>query len=293
MTKSSLKTKTKAKTKTYEPRATGGVSWSMYLVWLLLLVVVLWRIGAPQPVPSEETLPPTTRIPVQVLVPDDEMALAELHRASPPPAWAEGKGSGSQSTGPAWSEWVAAYYHGAGGAAPFKSLAQELQEAGSRVQVVISPAPRLTLTFEQIHRLVRGRLRTAPDLLLVEPDVYEKLREAGDLLPISGEGNDAVYGIPDTRPAELALRRALANRNRNEEAQSGAAAEAPGKLRPEMLVILRTTAFPQAAREAASRFAAVCARLTEERQQKWDELQARAAEAGAPVPAAHELESLL
>jgi hypothetical protein len=60
-----------------------------------------------------------------------------------------------------------------------------------------------------------------------------------------------------------------------------------------MLVILRSTSFPQAAREAASRFAAASARLAEERQQKLDELQARAEGAGVPEPDAHELESLL
>lgn len=282
MTKSKTQAQTKSKTmaKTYAPQATGGLSWWMYVVWLLLLGVVLWRLGAPQPVPSEETLPPTTKIPVQVLVPDDELALAELRRAVPPPSWS----ARSEGSGPAWTEWVAAYYHGAGGAAPFISLAHDLQAAGSRVQVVVSPAPRLTLTFEQIHRMVVGRLHTAPDLLLAEPDVYEKLREAGDLLPISGEGEKAVYGIPDTRPAELALRRALAKRN---ETDSGV------ELEPEMLVILRTTSVPRAAREAASRFAAVCARLAEEREQKWNELQARAADAGAGVPDVDELESLL
>lgn len=267
----------KKKTGSYEPQATGGVSWSMFLVWVLLLAAVLWRVGAPRSLPSEETLPSTAQMPVQVLVPDDERALAELLRSAPPSSWSEGPES------PTWSEWVAAYYHGAGGAAPFESLARDLQAAGSRVQVVVSPAPRLTLTFEQIHRVVRGKLRTAPDLLLVEPDVYDELREAGDLLPISGEGDDAVYGIPDTRPVELALRRALA---------SGAEATA-GELQPEMLVILRSTSFPQAAREVASRFAAACARLAEERQQKLDELQARAEGTKAPEPDAHELESLL
>lgn len=275
-------------------QARGGMSWPMYVIWIAALLLLMWRVKQPLPTfdpmegqpgagkPGQPGLPAITAGTVlQVLTSDDAAFLAELRRLA--------SSSSLASRYANWSEWFDAYYEGAGGTAPFERLAGELKESKGTIQLVVSPAPRASLTYEQIHNLVVKRSAKAPDLVLVEPEVYRKLLAAGDLLPIREE----VYGIPDTRSAQLALRRAYAaHRQADSRARPGETAALTMTVEPEMLVILKTTPYPRAAREVAERFAQLVEEMNSARDHAWSSLIGKAREAGSPIPTATELERL-
>lgn len=272
----------------------GGMSWPMYVIWIATLLLLMWRVKQPLPTfdpmggqpgagkPGQPGLPAITAGTVlQVLTSDDAAFLAELRRLA--------SSSSLASRYANWSDWFDAYYQGAGGTAPFEKLAGELKESKGTIQLVVSPAPRASLTYEQIHNLVVKRSAKAPDLVLVEPEVYRKLLAAGDLLPIREE----VYGIPDTRSAQLALRRAYAARRQaDSRARPGETAALTTAVEPEMLVILKTTPYPRAAEEVAERFAQLVGEMNSARDHAWSSLIAKAQEVGSPIPTAAELERL-
>lgn len=296
----------------------------MYVIWIAALLLLMWRVKQPLPTfdpmggqpgagkPGQPGLPAITAGTVlQVLTSDDAAFLAELRRLA--------SSSSLASRYANWSDWFDAYYQGAGGTAPFEKLAGELKESKGTIQLVVSPAPRASLTYEQIHNLVVKRSAKAPDLVLVEPEVYRKLLAAGDLLPIreevsasgasasgssstgsssgagpnSGGGSSDVYGIPDTRSAQLALRRAYAARRQaDSRARPGETAALTTAVEPEMLVILKTTPYPRAAREVAERFGQLVGEMNSARDHAWSSLIDKAREAGSPIPTAAELERL-
>ncbi|MBE3584113.1 MAG: hypothetical protein IMX01_08375 [Limnochordaceae bacterium] len=288
------------------------LTWQFYVVWALLFIAIMWRFGTESRLPRESQLPAGAQVVLSVVVPDDAGALDALRRSSPPRGWQVGVDTQShpESKCPAWSEWVNAYYHGAGGATVFEAWGKRLQQEKSKVRLLPNPVPRQLITFEQLHRLVATHSRVAPDLAFVPADVYEKLAAAGDLLPIvepstgapaTQEGaadrrSPAVqYGLADVRQAEFAWLRLLAKVAAQTSAQAEphtqgqAAPQTPPGAgatpadRPEYLVILRTTHFPQAAREIAQQFPREAQVFEEQRQQAWNALVARAQKATAPT----------